>query len=198
MLMESGTFAVDPEPSGPPWRRWEEIDPDGVATRGIYAAVYALSYSAPGAIVIAPGDTRGAVPILEKCGGYCCGLDGADGPNLACEACGLPVASRIDDCSLWQAVWLALDAVCRRPVDDTDATPLSWTKPTAEGRGIPPFEPLHCTGRTTTQSVEEIVCQAEHGIRHRSIRGITSSPSLVRVAGAVRSPEMITPARPCL
>ncbi|MGW7418292.1 hypothetical protein ACWGIG_38150, partial [Streptomyces sp. NPDC054863] len=24
VLMESGTFAVDREPSGPPWRRWEE------------------------------------------------------------------------------------------------------------------------------------------------------------------------------
>ncbi|MEW2256953.1 hypothetical protein [Streptomyces sp. NPDC047869] len=146
VLMESGTFAVDPEPSGPPWRRWEELDPDEVATRGIHAPVYALSDGAPGAIVIAPGDTRGTVPILEKCGGYCCGLDGADGPNLACEACGLPVATRIDDCSLWQAVWLAPDAVCRRPVDDTDATPLSWTNLTAEGRGIPPFEPITAWG----------------------------------------------------
>lgn len=24
-LMESGTFAVDPEPSGPPWRPWAEV-----------------------------------------------------------------------------------------------------------------------------------------------------------------------------
>lgn len=28
VLMESGTCAVDPEPWGPPWRRWEEIHPD--------------------------------------------------------------------------------------------------------------------------------------------------------------------------
>lgn len=35
---------------------------------------------------------------------------GGDGPNAACEAWGLLVATRIDDCSLWQAVWLAPDA----------------------------------------------------------------------------------------
>lgn len=59
VLMESGTFAVDPEPWGPPWRRWEETDPDEAAARGIYAPVHAVSQGAPGAIVIAPGDTRG-------------------------------------------------------------------------------------------------------------------------------------------
>src|SRR5690242_21023617 len=112
--MEPGTFAVDPEPSGPPWRRWEEIDPDEAAARGIYAPVYSLSYGSPGAIVIAPGDSRATVLIPEKASGYCCGLDGGEGPNLACKACGLPVASRIDDCSLWQTVRLAPEAVHRR------------------------------------------------------------------------------------
>ncbi|WP_327434476.1 hypothetical protein [Streptomyces sp. NBC_01236] len=146
VLMESGTFAVDPEPWGPPWRTWEEIDPDEAAARGIYAPVHALSDGAPGAIVIAPGDTRGTLLIPEKGGGYCCGLDGADGPNMACEACGLPVASRIDDCSLWQAVWLAPNAVRRRPVDDTDAALLSWAELMAEGKGTPPFEPIATWG----------------------------------------------------
>ncbi|MFF3849354.1 hypothetical protein [Streptomyces sp. NPDC002328] len=146
VLMEPGTFAVDPEPSGPPWRRWEEIGPEEAAARGVHAPVHALSDGAPGAIVIAPGDTRGTVLIPENADGYCCGLDGADGPNLACEACGLPVASRIDDCSLWQAVWLAPDAVHRLPVDGTDPAPLSWAELTAEpaagGRRTPPFEPI--------------------------------------------------------
>ena len=32
VLMESGTFAVDSEPWGPPWRTWEEIHPDEAAT----------------------------------------------------------------------------------------------------------------------------------------------------------------------
>ncbi|MEU9576397.1 hypothetical protein [Streptomyces chilikensis] len=142
VLMEPGTFAVELEPSGPPWRRWEEIDPDELAARGIHAPVHVLSDGAPGAIVIAPGDVRGTVLIPEKCGGYCCGLDGADGSNLACEACGLPVASRIDDCSLWQAVWLAPDAVRRLPVDGADVAPISWAELVAEGRSAPPLEPI--------------------------------------------------------
>lgn len=100
VLMQSGTFAVDPEPWGPPWRTWQEIGPDEAAARGIYAPLPTLSDGEPGTVVIAPGDTRGTVLIPEKAGGYCCGLGGADGPNMACEACGLSVATRIDDCSL--------------------------------------------------------------------------------------------------
>ncbi|MEV5879676.1 hypothetical protein AB0L75_36765 [Streptomyces sp. NPDC052101] len=146
VLMESGTFAVDPEPWGPPWRMWAEIHPDEAAARGIYAPVYALSDGVPGAIVIAPGDVRGTRLIPEKRGGACCGLDGADGPNMVCEACGLPVASRIDDCSLWQAVWLAPNAVRRLLVNDADAAPLSWEELMAEGKGTPPFEPVATWG----------------------------------------------------
>lgn len=76
--------------------------------------------------------------------GYCCGLDWGDGPNMACEACGLPVASRIDDCSLWQALWLAPDAVHRLPVDDTDSDTaiLSWEELLEEGVTTPPMEPI--------------------------------------------------------
>ena len=44
----------------------------------------------------------------------CCGLDG---PNLAC-ACGQQVATRVDDCGLWQAVWLERDAV--RPTGEPE------------------------------------------------------------------------------
>ncbi|MEH0471952.1 hypothetical protein QA943_24500 [Streptomyces sp. B21-097] len=142
VLMEAGTFAVDPEPSGPPWRRWEEINPDEATDRGIYAPVYALSDGAPGAIVIAPGDVRGTVLIPEKRGGACCGIDGADGPNMACEVCGLPLASRIDDCSLWQAVWLAPDAVRGLPVDGAEDAPLSWAELMDTRKGTPPFEPM--------------------------------------------------------
>ncbi|MEV6925687.1 hypothetical protein AB0M46_14465 [Dactylosporangium sp. NPDC051485] len=28
-VLEPGTFAVDPLPSGSPWRRWAELEPDG-------------------------------------------------------------------------------------------------------------------------------------------------------------------------
>ncbi|MFF3958229.1 hypothetical protein ACFYY1_34225 [Streptomyces sp. NPDC001890] len=147
VLMESGTFAVEPEPWGPPWRKWEEIDPDEAEARGIYARVHGLSDAPPGTVVIAPGDIRGTVLIPETAGGYCCGLDASDGPNTACEACGLPVASRIDDCSLWQAVWLAPDAVRRLPVDRTAAAPFSWAELMARGTGTPPYEPLTSWGQ---------------------------------------------------
>ncbi|NEA59773.1 hypothetical protein G3I60_37860 [Streptomyces sp. SID13666] len=142
VLMESGTFAVEPEPWGPPWRSWEEVDPDEAATRGIYAPVYALSDSVPGTIVIAPGDTRGTVLVPNEAGGYCCGLDWGDGPNMACDSCGLPVASRIDDCSLWQAVWLAPDAVHCLPIDGTDTAILSWAELLEEGKATPPIVPI--------------------------------------------------------
>ncbi|MEU9305790.1 hypothetical protein [Streptomyces sp. NPDC048269] len=147
VLMESGTFAVESEPWGPPWRKWEEINPDEAAARGVYAPVYALSDGAPGATVIAPGDAHGTVLIPEnRGGGYCCGLDGTAGPNVACVACALPVASRIDDCSLWQAMWLAPSAVRRLPVDGADAAPHSWAELMAEGKGTPPFEPIAAWG----------------------------------------------------
>lgn len=142
VLMESGTFAVDPDPWGRPWRMWDEIDPGEAEAHGIYAPVYALSDSTPGAIVIAPGDIRGTRLIPEKRGDACCGLDGADGPNMACEACGLPVAARIDDCSLWQVVRLSSDAVDRVLLDGVDAAPLSWAELTEKEESTPPFEPI--------------------------------------------------------
>lgn len=135
--MESGTFAVDPDPWGGPWRMWDEIDPGEAEARGIYAPVHALSDSRSGAIVIAPGDVRGTRLIPERCGGACCGLSGADGPNMACEACDLPVATRVDDCSLWQAVRLSSDAVRRVPVDGVHAAPLSWAELTEKGESTP-------------------------------------------------------------
>jgi hypothetical protein len=138
--MEAATFAVDPNRLGPPWGRWDGIDPEEAAARGIDASVHAASDGMSGTVVIAPGDTRGTVLIPEKADGYCCGLDWGDGPNMACEACGQPVANRIDDCSLWQAVWLAPDAVRRLPVDNTPTTPLSWAELLAEGESTPPFE----------------------------------------------------------
>ncbi|MFE5840765.1 hypothetical protein ACFQ7N_03870 [Streptomyces niveus] len=139
VLMEPGTFAVDPEPWGPPWRMWEDVDPDEATARGIYAPVRAVSDGAPGAIAVAPGDTRGTLLIPENGSGACCGLGGGDGPNMACEACGLPVATRVDDCSQWQVVWLAPNAVRRSLVDDTGAALCSWTDLMAAGRRTPPF-----------------------------------------------------------
>jgi len=149
VLMESGTFAVDPEPWGLSRRVWEEIDPDEAVARGVHAPVHALSDATPGAIVVAPGDVRGTVLIPDRCDGLCCGLDGREGPNLACEACGRPVASRIDDCTLWQAVWFAPYAVRNVPVGGVagvGGTPSSWAEVMAEAKGTPPIEPYTTWG----------------------------------------------------
>ncbi|MFI9307324.1 hypothetical protein [Streptomyces triculaminicus] len=139
-LMESGTYAIDPEPSGPPWRPWNEISAEEAEARGVFAPVHALSFGSPGAIVVAPGDARGTVLIPERCGGYCMGLDGRDGPNLACEQCGQAVATRIDDCSYWQAVWLARQAVVRLPGDGLAHRPVDWETLAQERRSTPPIE----------------------------------------------------------
>ncbi|WP_405888324.1 hypothetical protein OG739_35305 [Streptomyces longwoodensis] len=146
VLMEAGTFAVDPDPWGGPWRTWEELEPGEAEARGIYAPVHALSDRAPGAGVIAPGDVRGTRLMPERLGGACCGLDGGDGPNMACEGCGLPVATRIDDCSLWQAVRLDAEAVHRLPVDGGHAASSSWAELVAQGERTPPFEAIATWG----------------------------------------------------
>ncbi|MFF4056042.1 hypothetical protein ACFYZ8_14925 [Streptomyces sp. NPDC001668] len=126
VLMDAGTYAVDPEPSGPPWRRWDETGAAEAEKRGVYAPVFALSYGAPGAVFVAPGDTRGTVVIPERSGGFCCGLDGRDGPNLACGRCGQAVATRIDDCSYWQSVRFDPDAVRGVRAEDSAPEAESW------------------------------------------------------------------------
>ncbi|MEV0254814.1 hypothetical protein AB0H82_11205 [Streptomyces sp. NPDC050732] len=144
-LMESGTYAVDPEPSGPPWRPWSEIGAEEAAARGVFAPEFSLSFGAPGAVVVAPGDTCGTVLIPERCDGYCIGLDGRAGPNLACAHCGSEVATRVDDCSYWQVVWFVPDAVRRVPDDGPDDGPehagADWEVLAEEHQGAPPIEP---------------------------------------------------------
>ncbi|MBD0716062.1 hypothetical protein [Streptomyces sp. CBMA370] len=153
VLMEAGTFAEEPEPWGPSWRDGAGLPPDGaglcpggVEGRGVRFPVPVLSGGGPGSIVLAPGDVRGTVPVPERLGGTCCGLDGTDGPNLACDACGRPVASRIDDCSLWQAVRLVPHAVRRLPVGGPAPAPLTWAELLTEGKSTPLFEPIATWG----------------------------------------------------
>ncbi|KUN78370.1 hypothetical protein [Streptomyces griseoruber] len=144
-LMEPGTYAVDPEPHGPPWKPWSEIGEDEAAARGVFARArrfHSLPCGASGAVAVAPGDTRAMVLIPERCDGYCLGLDGRDGPNLACARCGRPVATRVDDCSLWQVVWLAPDAVRRLPVEGPADRILDWETLAQERRSTPPVEQL--------------------------------------------------------
>ncbi|KAB2357770.1 hypothetical protein [Actinomadura montaniterrae] len=139
-LMEPGTYAVDPHPSGPPWRLWGEITTAEAEAQGWYAPVHAVSLGPRGAVVIAPGDVRGTVLIPDRCDGYCMGLDGRDGPNLACTRCGRAVATRIDDCSLWQAVWLDPRAVRPLPGEPDDRAVLDWDDLQRERPGTPPVE----------------------------------------------------------
>ncbi len=76
VLMERGTYAVNPEPFGPSWQRWEEIGVEEAEARGVYAPGFALSYGPPGAVAdIAlvprypqtgetwPSGTEAAVPL---------------------------------------------------------------------------------------------------------------------------------------
>lgn len=140
-LMEPATYAVDPEPSGPPWRLWDEVGEAEAAAQGVHAPVYSVSFGARNRIVIAPGDSRGMALIPEKCEGYCRGVDGRDGPNLACERCGSAVATRMDDCGLWQAVWLEPDAVRRIPSGLPDVPPPDWDDLLREPHAVPPVEP---------------------------------------------------------
>lgn len=70
---------------------------------GTYAA-------GPEQIAVAPADVRDLSLIQDRFDGGCCGSAGRRTPNLAC-GCGRQVAARVDDCALWQVVWLATGAV---------------------------------------------------------------------------------------
>ncbi|WP_418959779.1 hypothetical protein [Streptomyces tritici] len=142
VLMDESTFAVDPLPSGPPWRRWEDLPEGEAEARGWYAPVWGISYGPPGAVLIAPGDAWGTVLVPERRGeGACCGIDGRDGPNMACLTCGALVATRIDDCSLWQAVWLDPGAV-RRVAAGSPPEPFTWETLLAEHEIVSPVDEL--------------------------------------------------------
>ncbi|MFB7469232.1 hypothetical protein ACFCZ1_38065 [Streptomyces sp. NPDC056224] len=139
--MEPATYAVDPRPTGAPWRLWEEVGEDAAARQGVYARVYSVSFGARNRVAIAPGDSRSMVLIPEKCEGYCQGVDGRAGPNLACERCGRAVATRMDDCGLWQAVWLEPDAVVRRPSGLPAGPRPDWDDLERAEHRVPPVEP---------------------------------------------------------
>jgi hypothetical protein len=104
--MEPGTYAVDPEPFGPPWL------PAGGGSDGPC-----------GTYVLAPGDARNTRLVLDRCASGCLGLNGGLGPNAACGSCGAAVATRIDDCDHWQEVRLEPAAVAVREVPGDGAEP---------------------------------------------------------------------------
>ncbi|MER5636502.1 hypothetical protein ABT095_06090 [Kitasatospora sp. NPDC002227] len=115
VLLAAGTYALDPELPVRPWdvptvREAPPAPPWGV-------------------VVMAPGDVRGVELRPDwSYGTGCCGLDGGGGPNLACQSCGLPVATRVDDCSVWQVVELAAEAVRAVFVELPADRPRPWAE----------------------------------------------------------------------
>ncbi|MCM0673548.1 hypothetical protein NCC78_02265 [Micromonospora phytophila] len=139
--LEPGTFAVNPLPSGSPWRRWADLDAGEAVALGWYAPRFSISAGPVGQVLLAPGDVRGAVIDPALAGdSACCGLDGGE-PNMVCLTCGTPVAVRIDDCGLRQATWLdprtthiLEDGLGPHPI-------LDWADLIDQRPGIPPTEP---------------------------------------------------------
>ncbi|MET3421986.1 hypothetical protein BJ973_001198 [Actinoplanes tereljensis] len=139
--LEPGTFAVDPLPSGSPWRRWEELDAAAIEALGWYAPRFSVSVGPVGRVLLTPGDVRGAVIDPALVGeAACCGLGGGE-PNMVCVTCGTPVATRIDDCGLRQATWL--DPRSTRVIDDGPGPHpvLDWTDLIDQRPDVPPSEP---------------------------------------------------------
>jgi hypothetical protein len=99
--MAPGTFAVDPDPSGPPYVRDE-------------SSGFLVESGPRGTIVLHPDDGLGleAHPDVALRRGSCCGMAGEWGPNLVC-ACGAVVATVSSDCYQVQELRLQPDAVER-------------------------------------------------------------------------------------
>ncbi|MET9836969.1 hypothetical protein ABZZ01_04045 [Streptomyces virginiae] len=99
--MAPGTFALDPEPSGPPY----VLDgPSGLLVESGPSGTVALN---PGG-----GTVLEAHPDAALRRGYCCGMDGERGPNLV-RACGAVIATVHSDCYQVQELRLQPDAVVR-------------------------------------------------------------------------------------
>ncbi|MGW6978548.1 hypothetical protein ACWGE1_03690 [Streptomyces sp. NPDC054932] len=94
--------------------------------------------------------------IPERCDGYCLGLDGRSGPNLARAHCGRAVATRIDDCTLRQVVRLDPTAVHRIPSGGPAPT-ADWAEFTRDRESAPPIGP---PGRRSPQWVAAVAIVA--------------------------------------
>ncbi|WP_430786344.1 hypothetical protein [Actinoplanes sp. G11-F43] len=140
-VLEPRTYAVDPLPCGPPFRRWDQLAGGEAEALGWYAPRSGISGGPAGRVLLTPGDVRGMVidPARDGDGG-CCGLAGYQ-LNTVCAACGTAVAAWADDCGYPREVWL--DPRATRVIDDGPGPhpPLSWTDLAEHRPGIPPAEP---------------------------------------------------------
>jgi len=135
-LMDAGSYAVAPEPSSGPWRRWEDLAEGEAEARGYHAPVEGLLTGPVGRMLCAPADATGTVLAPERVVGFCCGISG---DNLSCAACLRPVGGRDDDCEIWQAVWFDPGAVRAVPAGP-DRPPADWTELVHDRSGPPPVD----------------------------------------------------------
>ncbi len=84
---------------GPRCAEWEDVDPSRMTARGIHVPVDRLSEGTRRRETTAPGDTYDTTLIPEKSSGSCCGLDGADGPNMVMPPCRLITCRRLREWS---------------------------------------------------------------------------------------------------
>jgi len=99
--VRQGTFAVAPEPFGPPYEPLPDR-PQVLVSAGPRAT-----------ILVHPDDVVGLRhhPDPSRLNG-CCRLDGADGLNLVCGGCGAEIATEVSDCwASWHDLRLHPDAV---------------------------------------------------------------------------------------
>ncbi|MEU6771955.1 hypothetical protein [Streptomyces sp. NPDC046759] len=100
-----GRYAVDPEPSGPPYVPHPDPEWMGAA----YPGTVMLDPDGPGCLtsagpsgtfVVHPADARGFLnpnPDVRWAG--CCSVPEGDGPDRVCAGCGVGVASQLDSCT---------------------------------------------------------------------------------------------------
>jgi hypothetical protein len=140
-VLEPGTFAADPLPSGPPWRRWADLAAGEAGMLGWYAPRPSIPAGPAGRVLLVPGDVRGAVidPALVGDRG-CCGPGGGE-PNLVCGTCGTLVGTRIDDCGLRQATWRNPAATSVTEDGPGPFPVLGWLELAAQRPGVPPCQP---------------------------------------------------------
>ncbi|MFD4668906.1 hypothetical protein ACFWNN_04175 [Lentzea sp. NPDC058450] len=101
--LDRGTFALDPDPFGPP----SEPSPDNPQIH-VWAGPRET-------VLIHPEDARNLRRHRDRSRlNGCCDLDGLDGPNLVCGNCGAELATERSDCWVtWHDVRLQPEAVTR-------------------------------------------------------------------------------------
>ncbi|MFD7729100.1 hypothetical protein ACFV6F_01760 [Kitasatospora phosalacinea] len=133
-LLDAGTYAVDPEPSGPPWRFWGELAEGEAEARGYQAPVQAVPVGPAGRLLCVPADATGTVLVRDR-------TDGS--ATMACAACRRPVGARYDEWATWQGVWLEPGAVRAAPAGP-DRPPADWTELVRDRSGPRPVDARGC------------------------------------------------------